>query len=146
VQEKNENTRISDDNTSEKEGISTGTSKESSTTTVNRSSTDGKPQAQTQNDLETAQMKKSINNYNENQPIKEEMEIIKRKAPVSEKVSLATLVLSKLSPSDISELKGMLKDGITAEEEARAKQILYSRFTAEDIERIKEAYIKYSNQ
>lgn len=70
----------------------------------------------------------------------------KNRVPISEEASLTKLLLTKLTKKDISELKGMLSNGITSEEKRRAKEILYSRLTTEDINRIKDAYIKYTQQ
>ncbi|MHB1391570.1 MAG: hypothetical protein ACYCYE_00550 [Clostridia bacterium] len=71
---------------------------------------------------------------------------LKDKVSMSEKASLMKLLLSKLTKKDISELRGMLSNGITSTEKTRAKEILYSRLTAEDINKIKDAYIKYTQQ
>lgn len=136
VQKKKEGQAVNDSSTSDKESKSIGASEESSTV---------KPQAMVQNDPETARIEQHTQDIKDNQPLKE-METVKKIVPVTGKVPLAALVLSKLSSLEISELQDMLKDGITAEEEARAKQILYSRFSVEDIELIKEAYIEYSNR
>lgn len=68
----------------------------------------------------------------------------KDKVSKSEKELLTELLLSKLTAKDISELKGMLSNGITAEEKERAKTILYSRLTTEDLNILMEAYIKYT--
>ncbi len=79
-------------------------------------------------------------------PALDSVEETKDKVSMSEKASLTKLLLSKLTKKDISELKGMLSNGITAEEKERAKVILYSRLTTEDINKIKDAYIKYTQQ
>lgn len=55
----------------------------------------------------------------------------------------ASLVLKRLSASDIDELKGMLSGGISKEEHQMAMQMLYSRFTDSEIEEIKKIYDKY---
>ncbi|HYE10431.1 MAG TPA: hypothetical protein VEF53_09645 [Patescibacteria group bacterium] len=74
----------------------------------------------------------------------ESVQEIKDKISMSETASLTKLLLSKLTKKDISELKGMLTNGVTSDEKERAKEILYSRLTTEDINKIKEAYIKYT--
>jgi hypothetical protein len=58
------------------------------------------------------------------------------KVPVSKKIYVTNMLLSKLSPSDISELKGILSNGITAEENRRVKEIVYSRLSADEINKI----------
>lgn len=78
--------------------------------------------------------------------ITESKRIVKNKVPILQKILMANLLLSKLSSSDISELKGMLVNGITAEENKRAKEILYSRLSNDDINRIRDAYAKYTKQ
>ncbi|HYF83410.1 MAG TPA: hypothetical protein VEB00_10345 [Clostridia bacterium] len=87
-----------------------------------------------------------IQKNEENQQIMESAKETKNKVSISEKASLTKLLLSKLTKSDISELKGMLSNGITSEEKRRAKEILYSRLSEDDINKIKDAYVRYTKQ
>lgn len=63
----------------------------------------------------------------------------------SEKQEIMNLVFSKLSADDIAYLAGLLEGGLTKEEKSSAKQLAYSRFTADEIRRIKEYYNKYND-
>jgi hypothetical protein len=68
---------------------------------------------------------------------------VKDKVSATDKMEAAALALSRLKGSDIDELKAMLPGGLTSEEKARAKEIMYDRFSEEEIERIYEMYGKY---
>lgn len=71
-------------------------------------------------------------------------EIIGSIAP-QDKVEAAVLLLKRLTPRDIAELKSFMAGGITAEEKEKAKHIIYLRFSEEEVKRIKEWYSKYYN-
>lgn len=68
---------------------------------------------------------------------------VKDEVTSADKVVAASMVMKKLSASDISTLQGMLSGGLSAEEKEKAKDIAYSRFTEEEIAKIKELYHKY---
>lgn len=72
-----------------------------------------------------------------------QLEAAKSKITANDKVSIANLVLKKLTSADIQELTNMLSGGLTPEEKKRAKQIAYSRFTQDEISAIYELYTKY---
>lgn len=74
---------------------------------------------------------------------KEKLEEIKESITPSDKIVAAALVLAKLDQSDIKELTDLSVGGITSEEKEKMKTIVYSRFTEEEIEKIKGMYIKY---
>lgn len=99
--------------------------------------------APSKNAVSSNSIQKSEEYYFEEAETAKEVRALKEKLPISESTSLMKLVLSKLTRKDIAELKGMLSNGITSDEKERAKEILYSRLSSEDINRIKEAYIKY---
>ncbi len=73
----------------------------------------------------------------------EMMKKAKDEVSAQDKVTAASMVMSRLSSSDINKLKNMLPGGLTAEEKAEAKKIAYSRFTSEEILKIKRLYYKY---
>lgn len=73
----------------------------------------------------------------------EKMKEIKDKITASDKIEAGALVLKRLTTSDIDILTKMVQGGLTKEEEKKAKQIAYERFTAEEIKKIKEIYRKY---
>ena len=68
---------------------------------------------------------------------------VKDEVTSADKVVAASMVMKKLSASDISTLQGMLSGGLSAEEKEKAKDIAYARFTEEEIAKIKELYHKY---
>jgi hypothetical protein len=74
---------------------------------------------------------------------KEKLENIKGSITPSDKMTAASLVLSKLSKSDISHLTELSAGGITPEEKEKMKGIVYSRFTSEEIQKIRDMYVKY---
>lgn len=73
----------------------------------------------------------------------EKLKDIKESVTPSDKMAAAKWVLSKLSKSDISHLRELSAGGITPEEKEQMKDIVYSRFTSEEIQKIREMYIKY---
>lgn len=75
-------------------------------------------------------------------PVQKVKEIKEQISP-TDKVEAAALVIKRLSKEDIDTLTQLLSGGITAEEKEKAKEIMFSRFTEEEITRIKEMYIKY---
>lgn len=78
------------------------------------------------------------------QTVKKAAEKIEKTIPRSEKDEMMRFVLSRLSADDVRYLSGLLKGGLTAEEKASAKALAYSRFSAEEIKRVREYYKKYS--
>ena len=68
---------------------------------------------------------------------------IKDDVTAADKVTAAALVFKRLNTSDIGVLQGMLTGGLSSEEKAKAKNIAYARFTADEIKKIKEIYSKY---
>jgi hypothetical protein len=87
--------------------------------------------------------KADINGNQDLQITKDKLEDIKESVTSSDKMAAATLVLGKLSKSDINHLTQLSTGGITAQEKEEMKEIVYSRFTAAEVEKIKEMYIKY---
>lgn len=73
----------------------------------------------------------------------EVMKDVKEKVTATDKISAAALLVKRLSPSDIKELQGMLSGGVNTAEKKRAKEIVYQRFTQDEIKTIKELYAKY---
>jgi hypothetical protein len=74
---------------------------------------------------------------------KNELQAVNQQVPINEKVEITKMVVSKLSASEISELSSMASGGIDAEEKQKAKQIIYSKFTPEEIEYLQSLYYKY---
>jgi hypothetical protein len=68
---------------------------------------------------------------------------VKDRVSAIDKISAGTLILKRLSPSDLSELKGMLSNGVSSEEKSRAKAMVYQRFTPDEVKEIKAMYSKY---
>lgn len=68
---------------------------------------------------------------------------VKDSVTPTDKISIAAMLLKKLSASDINELKSMLSGGVTAAEKQRAKEIAYKRFSEEEIKEIYKIYRKY---
>ncbi|MFA6309519.1 MAG: hypothetical protein WC677_07255 [Clostridia bacterium] len=73
----------------------------------------------------------------------QEIERIRSEVTFSDKISAATFVLTRLSVSEIIRLKEMMNGGVTAEEKAEAKKIVYSNFTKSEISKLIEIYNKY---
>lgn len=76
--------------------------------------------------------------------IEKAAEKIEKTIPRSEKDEMMRFVLSRLSADDVRYLSGLLKGGLTAEEKASAKKLAYSRFSSDEIKRVREYYKKYS--
>lgn len=72
-----------------------------------------------------------------------QMKEAKDKVSSFEKVKVASVVLRKLSMSEINDLKGMTANGITEQEKEQVKQILDSKFSSSELDEIKSMYIKY---
>ncbi|HHV99385.1 MAG TPA: hypothetical protein GXX36_07400 [Clostridiaceae bacterium] len=79
----------------------------------------------------------------ENKISLEKIKEIKDRVSAADKMKAGTLLLKRLSSSDIEQLFKMIEDGVTKEELERAKKLVYERFTAEEIAEIKEIYRKY---
>lgn len=77
------------------------------------------------------------------QIVREKAAEIEKSTPQSERSEMMRLITSRLSPSDISYLTGLLKDGLTKEEKKAAKKLAYERFTPEEIKKVREYYKKY---
>ncbi len=77
------------------------------------------------------------------QVTKEKLENIKDSISASDKVTAATMVVSRLSQSDIKHITEMTAGGINAQEKKELLNIVYSRFTPDEINKIKEMYSKY---
>ena len=61
-----------------------------------------------------------------------------------DKMAIALWILPKLSSSDLSTLFNMVSDGVlSAEEKVTAKAICYSRFSGDDLLKVKAYYDKY---
>lgn len=86
-----------------------------------------------------------------NTPVKEQklqitidkMVEIKEEVTAADKMSAAALVLKRLSAGDIDKLKAMLSGGVSAQETAAAKDMVYKKFNEEEVREIKEIYRKY---
>ncbi|MEN8906600.1 MAG: hypothetical protein ABF289_11635 [Clostridiales bacterium] len=59
-----------------------------------------------------------------------------------EKVKVAATVVKRLSISEMSDLKGMAKGGLSNDEKSKAKDIIYNKFTEEEVENMKDLYLK----
>jgi len=75
----------------------------------------------------------------------EEAQRIKEKITAEDKIAVSTMVLSKLSASDIEYLTGLLAGGLTPSEKTAAKELCYERFNAEEIAKIRSFYEKYTS-
>ncbi|WP_054870710.1 hypothetical protein [Caloranaerobacter sp. TR13] len=69
--------------------------------------------------------------------------IIENSALLDGEIEALKLILSKLTPSDISMLKDMLNDGLTKEEKEKIMELTSSRFSEQEIEFINKLYDKY---
>lgn len=76
----------------------------------------------------------------------EKIKEIKDKVSAADKMTAAALVLKRLKQSDINKLMKMLEGGLTVDEKDKAKRLVYERFTAEEVAKIKEIYRKYMYQ
>lgn len=97
----------------------------------------------TQKPLSKAEQKVAQKAAEEKKITTEKIVEIKNEVAPTDKISAAALILKRLSADDINVLKGYLSGGLSAEEKEKAKQIAYSRFTAEEISEIKSMYSKY---
>lgn len=68
---------------------------------------------------------------------------IKDQITFSDRMAAAALVMKRLSPSDISTLTQLAAGDITREKMEQGKQLIYSRFTPEEVQQIKDLYYKY---
>ena len=68
---------------------------------------------------------------------------IKKEISADDRIYAAALVVQRLSAEVISELREMVSDGLDAQEREKITQLVYAKFTAEDIVKIKELYTKY---
>lgn len=75
----------------------------------------------------------------------EKINEIKDSVGAKDKMEVAAMALKKFSASEINELKKIPIGGITNEEKQKLKELLYSRFTKEEIAKIMEMYKKYKN-
>lgn len=73
----------------------------------------------------------------------EVMKEVKEKVSATEKVSAAALLVKRLSSADIKELQSMLPGGVDTAEKKRAMEIVYQKFTQDEIKAIKDLYGKY---
>lgn len=73
----------------------------------------------------------------------QELEKVKDNVSAADKISVAAMVLTKLSQSEITTLTKLASGGITAEEKEELKKVLNSKFTEAEIEKIKVLYDKY---
>lgn len=89
----------------------------------------------------------SDNNENEtnkdNSISESKIKDIENNISLKDKAIAMKLILSKLKPSDIKLLKKLASDGLTDEERKEAIKIALERYTAEEIEIIRELYHKY---
>lgn len=67
----------------------------------------------------------------------------KKEIPMKEKLEVTKIVVSKLSTPELNELKDMAAGGVSGEEKKKAKELIYSKFTKEEVEYFKEIYNKY---
>lgn len=74
---------------------------------------------------------------------KAQLQAVDKVIPVMEKVELTKMILAKLSSREINELKSMASEGFSAEEKKKAIELVYSKFTVEEIEYIKALFMKY---
>ncbi len=76
-----------------------------------------------------------------------EMEALLAEVSVQDKISVAMMITGKLSGSDISTMVQLVRDGqLTSEEKQNAMELLEQRFTAEDLQKIKDLYEKYKDK
>jgi hypothetical protein len=68
---------------------------------------------------------------------------VKDKVSAADKMEAAALVLKRLSTDEINMLTKMLAGGLTPEEKAQAEKLAYSKFTKDEIEKIRNMYLKY---
>lgn len=74
---------------------------------------------------------------------KEKLEDMKKAVTPTDKVTAAKIVLTELNKSDINQLTQLSTGGITAEEKAEMKEIIYSKLSPQEIDEIKAMYYKY---
>jgi hypothetical protein len=86
------------------------------------------------------------NSGNKIQYTVEQMNKIKDKVTAADKISSAALLVKRLTPADIQELKNMLAGGISAAEKKRAKEIMHQRFTKDEIAYIQDMYDRYMDK
>lgn len=72
-----------------------------------------------------------------------DLERIKSKASLTDKIRAGSIVLKNLSSADIQEIKDMSKDGVTPEEKAKIKDKIETKFPQKDIDELKSMYDKY---
>lgn len=74
------------------------------------------------------------------------IETIEKSVSTKDKMDAAAILLSKLTPSDISILVNMVKDGrITDEDFNEAKALISDRITEQEKEFLKELFLKYNH-
>lgn len=74
---------------------------------------------------------------------KKDIQEIKNNITASDKIFIASKVVSKISPEEMTQFKAMASDGLTTNEKSNIRSIVYSRFNSEDISRLKEIYYRY---
>lgn len=70
---------------------------------------------------------------------------IKDSVDPADKVRAASLILKRLTPSEISMLMKMAEGGLSQEEKKKAIALVYEKFNEEEIKEIKKMYGKYMN-
>jgi len=68
---------------------------------------------------------------------------IQKNITFKDKYDVIKLVLSRLSSADIAELRKLAEGGVTAEEKGRIKQIIFSKFSAQEVSYLRAVYNKY---
>jgi hypothetical protein len=74
----------------------------------------------------------------------EQIKEIKDTVAPADQISISAMVLSKLSPDDVSYLSGLLQGGLTKEEKQAAKKLCYARFSSDEIKKICDYYKEYT--
>ena len=122
-----------------------GTADDVSDSTNNTQTSNTEAKNTDANSTDTNNSSKSQVMEQPNVPLYTEKQVEELKADISakDKIAVSTMVLSKLSSTDIQYLTGLLADGLTEAEKAAAKKLCYERFSKKDIETIYSFYKKY---
>lgn len=65
------------------------------------------------------------------------------KVSATDRAQVIALVSRKLSSADIKRLKRLAEGGVTPQEKKEAKEIVLSKFSSDEVNRLKEIYRKY---
>lgn len=87
--------------------------------------------------------KDTADNAEKNTISDQKIKEVKDNVETADKMKAASLVLKRLSASDISALLKMAEGGVSQEEKKKAVELVYEKFTEDEIKEIKAMYAKY---